>query len=412
MKKEPFLKIVMVAPFSAYPKGTLPIRMLPIARILTKHGHNVSVVVPPYDNLSESGREYTIGGIKIHNVTFRDVPLAKYPLTLFSLCLKIFLLRPQCVYVFKPKGYSGLVAMFLIFFRQLGFLKNLMLVLDTDDWEGYGGFSDYFLSKSAYSKRMLDFFDFQERWVPMYVDAITVASRALEKKLLEQGISCEKLFYVPNGAPQRDFNVDSSDVVGLRTQLGLVNVPVILLYTRFFEYNVKKVIEIFKRVLNDLGNVKLLVLGKGDFGEEKVLQSLASEAGFQDSLVYAGWIRPEDIPVYIALGDVAIYPFDNTPLNRAKCPGKLVELMLACKAIVAENVGQISEYIIYGESGVLVEPGDLDSFASGIVQLLKNKELRKKLGNNARRRVTVSFNWETIVVEVEKALSSSALLRL
>jgi glycosyltransferase involved in cell wall biosynthesis len=398
----------MVAPFSVYPKGTVPVRMLPIARILIKRGHGVSIVVPPYDNLSESGREYAIENIKIHNVTFRDFPLVKYPLTLFSLCLKIFLLRPQCVYVFKPKGYSGLVAMLLIFFRRLGFLKNLLLLLDTDDWEGYGGFSDYFLARSAYSKSMLDFFDFQERWIPIYVDAITAASRALEKRLLEEGISRDKVFYVPNGAPQRNFNVDSSKVVDLRTQLGLENAPVILLYTRFFEYNVKKVIEIFKRVRNDLKNVKLLVLGKGDFGEEKVLQTLASEAGLQDSLIYAGWIRPEDIPVYLALGDVAIYPFDDTPLNRAKCPGKLVELMLACKAIVAENVGQISEYIIHGKSGVLAEPDDLDSFASWIVQLLRNEELRKKLGDNAWRRVTVSFNWETIVVEVEKALSSSA----
>ena len=61
------MKIVMVAPFSVYPKGTVPIRMLPIAKTLAERGNEVQIVVPPYDNISESGREYEIDGIDIVN---------------------------------------------------------------------------------------------------------------------------------------------------------------------------------------------------------------------------------------------------------------------------------------------------------------------------------------------------------
>ena len=401
----------MVAPFGVSPKGTVPIRMLPIARTLISHGHDVSIVVPPYDNLFESGKEYIIDNVKVSNIIFRDLPLVKYPLTLLRLCHKIFSLHPQCVYVFKPKGYSGLVAMLIILMRQLRISRNLRLILDTDDWEGRGGFFNYYLEHSAYPKSMLDFFDFQESWIPKHVDAITVASRELEKRLIYENILPKKIFYVPNGAPQKNFNVNNADVVNLRKQLKLDKDPVILLYTRFFEYDVKKVIEIFKRVRRDLKNVKLLVVGKGDFGEEKVLQNLAFETGLQESLVYAGWIQPEEIPLYLALGDVAIYPFDDTSLNKAKCPGKLIELMLAGKAIVAEKVGQIPEYIIHGESGILTKPNDLESFVSGIVKLFKDRKLRKKLGNNAKMRVETVFNWEKIVVNVEKALSYPTLTR-
>ena len=401
------LRIAMVAPFSAKPKGTVPVRMLPIAKTLKKNGNDVLIIVPPYDNLSESGKEYTLEDIRISNVGFRDWPVIKYPLTIFRLCLKISRFKPQCVYVFKPKGYSGLVAIFLILLKRIGIARNLIIVLDTDDWEGHGGFYDFYLERAVYPKLMLDFFDFQERWIPEYVDSITVASLALQKRLLENGVPETKVFYVPNCAPQKDFSVNRSEVRDLRRQLGLENSKVILLYTRFFEYDVKKVIDIFSRVRRNLENVKLLVLGKGDFGEERVLQDLALKAGFQDLLAYVGWIQPQEIPQYLALGDVAIYPFDDTPLNRAKCPGKLVELMLAGKAVVAENVGQIPEYIIHGKSGFLVVPNDVDEFASLTVKLLLNPDLRKKIGDNARIRLVTSFNWEKTTANLARMLKSS-----
>ena len=400
------MRIVMVAPFSVYPKGTVSIRMLPIATMLAKRGHNVSIVVAPYDNSSESGKEYVLEGVKIYNIKFRDFPLVKYPLTLISVCQRIFRLRPQCVYAFKPKGYSGLVAMFLASLKRFGFLKNLKLVLDSDDLEGYGGFSDYFRELSIYPKSMLYFFDFQERWIPKHVDAITVASRALETRIIERGISPDKVFYVPNGAPQRDFNVDDDEVVVLRRSLGLENVPVILLYTRFFEYKVEKVIEVLKCVKKELNDVKLLVIGKGEFGEEKKLEDLALREGLNDSVVFGGWIESKDIPKYLAIGDVAMYPFDDTPLNRAKCPGKLVELMIAKLAIVADRVGQIAEYIKNGESGILVDSdAPTREFALSIVKVLKNGALQRKLGVNSQNRILNAFNWAKLTDEVERAIS-------
>jgi 2-polyprenyl-3-methyl-5-hydroxy-6-metoxy-1,4-benzoquinol methylase len=156
-----------------------------------------------------------------------------------------------------------------------------------------------------------------------------------------------------------------------------------------------------------LGDVKLLVVGKGDFGEEEKLKDLASEEGVKDLLVFAGWVKPDDIPKYLALGDVAIYPFDDTPLNRAKCPRKLVELMVAGKSVVAERVGQIAEYIKDDESGILVNHDDIKGFASAVVKVLKDSALKRSLGMNAQRRILEIFNWDRLVDGVERAISFS-----
>jgi glycosyltransferase involved in cell wall biosynthesis len=100
---------------------------------------------------------------------------------------------------------------------------------------------------------------------------------------------------------------------------------------------------------------------------------------------------------------VAIYPFKDTLLNRAKCPGKLVELMSLGKAIVADKVGQIAEYIQDEKSGILVEPEDTRTFAQSLIRVLEDAELRKKLGQNARERIWRSFNWNELVSVAEEA---------
>ncbi len=120
-------------------------------------------------------------------------------------------LNAECVYIFKPKGYSGLAAMFMSFLKRFGLFHKKILI-DTDDLEGLGGFADYYRKTSTYPELMLSFFDFQERWIPKHVDGITVASRALEKKLLDEGIPSCKIFYVPNGEPQRSFIPKDEDV--------------------------------------------------------------------------------------------------------------------------------------------------------------------------------------------------------
>lgn len=399
------MKIVMVAPFSVYPKGTVPIRMLPIAKNLAERGNEVNIIVPPYDNISESGREYEIDGIDIINAEFVDLPLIKYPLMLFSMIQKIVKYSPNVVYIFKPKGYSGLVAMVLILFKRLGLYKKTKILLDTDDWEGYGGFADFFKQHSAYPNIMLTFFDFQERLIPKQVDGITVASQTLVSKLLSEGILAEKLFYVPNGKPERNFDVLDNEVVALRKSLKLEGTPVILLYTRFFEYKLNKVVDILDYVIQKVPSAKLLVLGKGEFGEENELKQLITDKGLGDSVIFGGWINFNDIPKYLAIGDVAIYPFDDTPLNRAKCPGKLIELMAAQRAIVANNVGQIKEYIEDGKSGLLADVRDNMQFASLVAKILKDHNLQSELEINSKERILTSFSWSKLTNSVELAIA-------
>lgn len=401
------MRVVFVGPFAFYPKGTVPVRMLPLAKLLQQDGNAVEVLLPPYDNEADSGRSFRVDGVRVCNVV---IPKSRLPLKYLyvagDLVKRTLAFRPDVVHVFKPKGYSGLAAMFLILLKFFG-LSRVPVVLDTDDWEGYGGFADYFLSHGLYPKVVTDFIDFQEKWLLRHADAVTAASRVLESMAVElrKSSGCDRVFYVPNGPAGIPLsgNRTADDV---RKSLGLVGKKIILLYTRFFEYDVEEVVDVLARVVREVDDVMLLVVGKGEFKEEEKLLDIAKKSNILSHIVFVGWVKPGDIPSYMEVADVAIYPFKDVSLNRSKCPGKLVQLMSFGKAIVADDVGQISEYIEHGKSGILVKHGDTEEFARQVVELLNDAHLRVFLENNAKRRIQDSFNWPQLTKVVQDSYES------
>jgi glycosyltransferase involved in cell wall biosynthesis len=239
------------------------------------------------------------------------------------------------------------------------------------------------------------------------MDAITVASLVLKEQMLMNNIPLKMIFYVPNGASEQPRHVSNDgEILKLRSDLGLSsNSQTILLYTRFFEYEIRQFVSIVKQVSDELSNVKFIVVGKGEFQEDEELKKLLASERLERFVTIVGWVDLKEIPKYLALADVAIYPFDDTLLNRAKCPGKLIELMEAGKPIVAHEVGQIKEYIENEISGILVKSNNDDlNFSTQILRLLTDHSLRKKLSDNAKVQIATRFSWDDIIRTVEQAL--------
>jgi glycosyltransferase involved in cell wall biosynthesis len=63
------------------------------------------------------------------------------------------------------------------------------------------------------------------------------------------------------------------------------------------------------------------------------------------------------------------------------------------RAIVATSVAGTSE-ILDDTTGVLVSPGHVDEICDAVVKLCQNPNLRKELGEKARRVVVQKYTWE------------------
>jgi glycosyltransferase involved in cell wall biosynthesis len=386
------LHIVMLAPFGVRPKGTLLARMLPLAQALERGGYRVSIVAPPVQNPQDAGRRDVYEGVPVAHTALPSLPnpagVAQQVIMLLRGALAE---RPDVLHLFKPKGYSGLAALLA---RAAS--PRLPLVVDTDDWEGWGGWNDLL----PYPRPAKTLFAWQERDLPRRAAAVTVASRTLESQMWGFGVSPERVFYLPNGIDRienEELRIENRSTSAVHSQSTL------LLYTRFWEFDVRDLVAALVPIAAGCPTVRLLVAGRGERGEEQELLRLARRAGVASMIDYRGWVEPAQIPALLVAADVALAPMNDTLINRARCSAKLLELMAAGLPIVAGRVGQVAEYIEDGRSGVLVPPGDPAALARAALALLADAPRRAQLGQAARERVGRVFAWDALVGAAERA---------
>ena len=387
-------KIVFLAPFGIRPKGTVLARMLPLAAELQTLASEVVIIAPPYTNPEDSGKVEEVRGVRLVNV---ELPGGGKVVSTLLLAWRMFRAalaeRPDLVHLFKPKGYAGLAAMLMIVLSRIG-VRLPPVVVDTDDWEGKGGMNEL----HPYSGAERAVFEFQERWLLPNADAVTVASRELEK-LTGELRGARDALYLPNCVEQGG----AGEATSMREKHGIpASSPVLLLYTRFFEFDQERLHDVFSRVRRLVPEVHFLVVGKGRRGEEAQLRDAAALLGFATALHLAGWVEPAELPSYFAAADVAIYPFDDNLLNRCKCPAKLTELIRAAVPVVADRVGQVAEYIKDGETGILCPPGDRECMATQVTGLLHDPQRRVALGAAGRDYLLRDFSWQLFAPRLQQ----------
>ncbi|HEY8291472.1 MAG TPA: glycosyltransferase, partial [Thermomicrobiales bacterium] len=176
-------RLVLLGGFGMQPKATMTYRALPLGRELAARGHDVTVIVPPWDHPEDAGRSWEDAGVRVVNIALPS--RMRMPGIVAALRTAVVAARPDVVHLFKPKGYSGLV---------MPLLRGTPVVLDTDDWEGTGGWNE----RGAYSNAQRQLFAWQERHLPRCAAHVTVASRTLEAQQWSFGITPNRVTYLPN----------------------------------------------------------------------------------------------------------------------------------------------------------------------------------------------------------------------
>ena len=383
----------MIGPFAFKPKGTVSVRAFFIARALVKRGHKVTILMAPYDNLADSGRVWEQEGVRLENMSLRRNNTWHQLTVPVGMARRATRLNPDVVHVFKPIGYSGLTGCYLRWFSKLP------LVLDTDDWEGTGGWADV----NPYPVIWKQFFDWQERWLARHVDAVTVASRTLQTQIWGFGVEPARTVYLPNGPDTRlreQAVVSDEEKAALRARLGVSDAP-FALYLGHIPHgsDLDLALEALVLVRDQLPGARLVVAGVGDGLPE--LQAQAQKLGVADHVLFPGWVEPEQVPVYLAAADAVINPYRDTLINRAKCAGKVVAAMAMGKAVVTSRLGESLAYIEDGRSGLLTRPGDSGDLAQALLAVLSDGAWAADLGRNASEHIWTEFGWDVRIGEVE-----------
>lgn len=383
------MRIALLAPFGLRAKGTARARTLPLARALVRHGHDAAVFIPPYDSIKDAGQQWIDEGVEVINVSLP--PGGQSAPWHWQLGWRLYQAasqwRPHVVHAFKPKGPSGLAA--TLFWTRRRETRP-RLVVDSDDWEGPGGWNDN--PAAGYSEGQKRFFAWQERFGLSHADAWTVTSRCLAERATSFGASAEAVHLLHNGIEIRSCDADSgaspTDPVASPVHEDLHPLSAgVVLYTRFAGTRAEDVAAIWRLVREFEPGAGLTVIGRGALGEER---SLALLPGIE----VKGWLSAEEISAALQQVALAIAPWANTAANRARHSAKILELMAAGVPVVATRVGEMPATL--GEAGVLVAPGDVEGFARAIRDLLHDWPRRAELGAAASRRVREHFNWDVL----------------
>lgn len=87
------------------------------------------------------------------------------------------------------------------------------------------------------------------------------------------------------------------------------------------------------------------------------------------------------------------------------CPTVAFEAMSVGAPVVGSHIGGLADIVADGETGLLVTPGDAVALRTAIVRLLTDPDLRKRMGQAAKRRV-VTFQTSTVIPQIEQVYRS------
>jgi glycogen(starch) synthase len=175
------------------------------------------------------------------------------------------------------------------------------------------------------------------------------------------------------------------------------NEPVVLAYGRLVhDKGFDLAIRAFVSIRQVAPDARLVIVGDGPARPE--LERLARGLGLGDSVRFDGAVAPEQIPARLDDASLVLVP------SRWSEPFGLValEAALMARPVVAARVGGLPEAVGGRDTGVLVEPGDVDALADAVRSLLLDPETADRIGERARKRALLRFGWQRCVEEYEQ----------
>ena len=157
----------------------------------------------------------------------------------------------------------------------------------------------------------------------------------------------------------------------------------------------KYLLEAVAQLEQEAGKPVCQVLLVGEGPAEQSLRALSKRLGISARVAFAGVRR--DIPQILSLMNIFILPSLYEGFGIA-----ILEAMAAGKPVVGTMVGGIPEFVVSGQSGLLVPPGDAPALARAIKQLLDEPEKARAMGRQGQEHVTKHYSIDSVVRQHEQ----------
>lgn len=214
----------------------------------------------------------------------------------------------------------------------------------------------------------------------------------------------EKIVLVNPGIPAGAPLVNPLDLQELKTSYNLEGKIVLfslgrLVRRKGFDQTIKALAQIPKPLINNL----IYFIG-GIGPQEDYLRHLVP-ARLAKQIFFLGELSEKEKWNWLKQCDIFIMPARDIDGDFEGFGIVYLEANLSSKPVIAGNSGGVSDAVIDGYTGLVVDPEDLDTLRQAIIKLATDQDLRIKLGDQGLARAIREFNWEYQAAKLAKIIS-------
>jgi len=368
------LRVLLASSFF-YPRyGGVEYHVEGLARTLKKLGHEVIIIT----NSGSTGVE-VYKDIPVIRISFKSLgllPATKLLLSKFKEIYKI--IKPDIIHAHHAFSFLGLYSGKLA--KELSIPSLLTNHSLPPFYEGL----EPFWKMLANGLSLHEPFKYIQ-----YYDAVLSVSRISAKFISH--FYRGKVFVIPNAIDVSEFEIKVK-----RDELGVPeDVPVILTVGRASpKKGFERALAAFHYVVKTIPTARLYVIGpSGKY--LSWLKKLAQILKVEENVYFLGFVPRETLIKMYKIADV----FLHAAYGGESFGIVLLEAMAAGKPIVATAGDGLKEILEKSNSGFCIESGNPMEISKAIIKLIKNPELRLRLGRNGKRFVE-QFSWDKVAERI------------
>ena len=348
-----------------------------LGKRLVERGHEVHVI----SFLNDEG-DYDLNGINVHGLSsyydLADLYSVKTPLCIPEIEELLTEINPDILHMHHR---TSLVEFFPDKLKEVSEAPLISTVHCSSGDVYPTSFKNpfYYLHYKAMSNVLED-----------HSDEIISVSQYNKEKLIENGVSEDKVEVIKNGVDPEGF-----DKVSRKEG------------REMFDIGEKEKIILFTGRLSSEKGLHYLISGFKDLEEENVslkicgdgpLKNVYKIQGKTDSRIeFMGELHEKELTGIYKASDVFVFPSTNPEPQGIS----LLEAMASELPVIASDIGGIPE-VVNEDCGILVEAKSSNEITQALRDLIKNSERRERLGKNGRSYVENNHDWEEITSKTEK----------
>jgi len=251
----------------------------------------------------------------------------------------------------------------------------------------------HFHGADAYHFPMLDTYSAAYKRMFSETSAVVAVSHDMEQQLIALGAPREKVHYVPYGVDPKIFQeADPSSE------------PLFVAVGRFVDKKAPHLsILAFEKVLRRVPSARLVMIGDGELFES--CKQLARALRISETVEFAGVRTPAEVAATMRKARAFVqHSLRTTDGDSEGTPVAVLEAGAVGLPVVSTRHAGIKDVVREGETGFLVDEGDIGSMAEYMIRLAENPGLAAGLGRQARQHVLANFSLSESIERLWKIL--------